>query len=121
MAFQGPDWLASFVNALWSPMVWLGFEPGHLDPSYGNVRISQLLPIFIVVAAVIFIVVRRRKGASVPKYSDPIVSSKVGVDQVPDVTPEQAFRPGQDTIPPTTAAPDKLHKEDTDEDKKEHL
>lgn len=120
LAFQGPDWLASFVNALWSPMVWLGFEPGYLDPSYGNVRISQLLAIFIIVAAVIFILVRRRKGSAVAKYSDPIVSSKTGIDQVPDVTPEQVSRPGQDTVSPT-AATDKLSKEDTDEDKKEHL
>ncbi|MGZ0039158.1 prolipoprotein diacylglyceryl transferase [Paenibacillus ottowii] len=120
LAFQGSDWLASFVNALWSPMVWLGFEPGYLDPSYGNVRISQLLAIFIIVAAVIFILVRRRKGSAVARYSDPIVSSKTGIDQVPDVTPEQVSRPGQDAVS-STAAVDKLSKEDTDEDKKEHL
>jgi phosphatidylglycerol---prolipoprotein diacylglyceryl transferase len=120
LAFQGPDWMSSFLNALWSPMVWLGFEPGYLDPNYGNVRISQLLAIFIIVAAVIFILVRRQKGSSVARYSDPIVSSKTGIDQVPDVTPEQASRPGQDTVPPTVTS-DKHPKEETDEDKKEHL
>ncbi|MCC3380407.1 prolipoprotein diacylglyceryl transferase [Paenibacillus farraposensis] len=120
LAFQGPDWMASFLDALWSPMVWMGFEPGYLDPNYGNVRISQLLAIFIIVVAVIFIIVRRRKGSSVPRYSDPIVSSKAGIDQVPDVTPEQVFRPEQDMVPPATTT-DKLPKEDTDEDKKEHL
>jgi phosphatidylglycerol:prolipoprotein diacylglycerol transferase len=73
-----------------------------------------------VVAAVIFILVRRRKGTSVARYSDPIISSKAGIDQVPDVMPEQVSRPGQDAVPPTATA-DKLSKEDTDEDKKEHL
>lgn len=76
LAFKGPEWLASFVNGLWSPMLWLGFEPGHLDPAYGNVRISQLLALVIIVIAIIFIIVRRRTIPDLPRYSDPIVSTK---------------------------------------------
>ncbi|MFM9281053.1 prolipoprotein diacylglyceryl transferase [Paenibacillus jiagnxiensis] len=84
LAFQGPEWLVSFINGLWSPMVWFGFEPGYLDPAYGNVRISQLLAVGLIVAAVIFIIVRRTSGRAQERYSDPIVSSKATADQVPD-------------------------------------
>lgn len=77
LAFQGAAWLASFVNGLWSPMTWLGFEQGYLAPSYGNIRISQLLAIGIVIAAIIFIIVRRRTVRDLPYYSDPITSTKV--------------------------------------------
>lgn len=41
LAFNGSAGLASFINGLWSPMEWLGFEQGYLDPAYGNIRISQ--------------------------------------------------------------------------------
>lgn len=84
LAFIGPDWLASFVNFFWSPMT-LIFEPGYLDPAYGNVRISQLLPIFIVVAAVLFIVIRRVKGIANIPYSAPIVSTKAAPASIRDV------------------------------------
>jgi phosphatidylglycerol:prolipoprotein diacylglycerol transferase len=77
LAFQGASWLASFVNGLWTPMTWLGFEQGYLAPSYGNVRISQLLALGIVVAAIIFIIVRRSTVRDLPYYSDPITSTKV--------------------------------------------
>ncbi|MGG3454026.1 prolipoprotein diacylglyceryl transferase [Paenibacillus rhizolycopersici] len=83
LAFQGAAWLASFVNGLWSPMTWFGFELGYLAPSYGNVRISQLLAIGIVIAAVIFIIVRRRTVSDLPYYSDPIISTKVAAVEVP--------------------------------------
>lgn len=76
LAFKGPQWLASFVDGLWSPMLWLGFEHGYLDPNYGNVRISQLLALVIIVIAIIFIIVRRRTVSELPRYSDPIVSTK---------------------------------------------
>ena len=76
LAFQGPAWLASFVDGLWSPMVWLGFEQGYLDPNYGNVRISQLLALLIIVIAIILIIVRRRTVTNLPRYSDPIISTK---------------------------------------------
>lgn len=73
LAFTGPDWLVSLVNALWSPMTLL-FEPGTMD--YGNVRISQLLAVLIVIAAIVLIVIRRKKGWASERYSDPIHSSK---------------------------------------------
>ncbi|MCK8489619.1 prolipoprotein diacylglyceryl transferase [Paenibacillus sp. MBLB2552] len=104
LAFQGAAWLASFVNGLWSPMTWLGFELGYLAPSYGNVRISQLLAIGIVIAAVIFIIVRRRTVSDLPYYSDPIISTKVAAAGVPGVTasaePEKAepVKPMETTV-----------------------
>ncbi|MEF3312756.1 prolipoprotein diacylglyceryl transferase [Paenibacillus sp. GYB004] len=73
LAFTAPEWFASIINGLWSPMLVL-FEPGSMD--YGNVRISQLIGILIIIAAVILIVLRRKKGWSAEKYSDPIVSTK---------------------------------------------
>lgn len=75
LAYQGPEWVASFIDALWSPMTVL-FEPGYLDPAYGNVRISQLLAVLLVIAAIVFIIVRRATGAASARYSDPIVSTK---------------------------------------------
>lgn len=74
LAFDAPGWLASLVNALWSPMT-LVFEAGSMD--YGNVRISQLLAVLIIIAAIVLIVLRRKKGWSAEKYSDPIVSTKI--------------------------------------------
>lgn len=94
LAFQGAAWLAAFVNGLWAPMTWLGFEQGYLAPSYGNVRISQLLALLIVVAAVAFIIVRRRTVRDLPYYSDPIVSTKAAAAEnlsaVESAEPEQA-------------------------------
>lgn len=73
LAFTAPSWLASLINSLWSPMN-LVFEAGSMD--YGNVRISQLLAILIIIAAVTLIIVRRKKGWSAERYSDPIRSTK---------------------------------------------
>lgn len=75
LAYIGSEWMASFLNFLWSPMK-LVFEPGYLDPAYGNVRISQLVALLIIVAAVIIIIVRRVKGYANVPYSAPIVSTK---------------------------------------------
>lgn len=69
--FTGPDWLASLMNGLWSPMRAIGFEPGFMTYG-GNVRISQLLAVLIVIAAIVLIIVRRKTGASAAYYSDPI-------------------------------------------------
>lgn len=86
LAFKGPDWLATMVNGLWKPMEWLGFEHGALDAGYGNVRISQLLAILIVVAAVVLIIVRRVTGQAKEHYLDPIISTKSNPDTVPEAT-----------------------------------
>lgn len=76
LAFQGASWLASFINGLWAPMTWLGFEQGYLAPTYGNVRISQLLALLIIAAAIVLIIVRRRTVKDLPRYGDPIVSTR---------------------------------------------
>jgi phosphatidylglycerol:prolipoprotein diacylglycerol transferase len=74
LAFDGPAWLASLMDGIWAPMT-LFFEAGNM--AYGNVRTSQLVGIALILAAVVFIVVRRRKyGAELPRYHDPIVSSR---------------------------------------------
>ncbi|REE91520.1 phosphatidylglycerol:prolipoprotein diacylglycerol transferase [Paenibacillus taihuensis] len=68
LVFAGPQWLASFLKTVWSPMSFFGWgakEPGS------NIRISQLLAVFIIIAAVSFIIIRRKQRRSVP-YSSPI-------------------------------------------------
>ncbi|TVY10319.1 prolipoprotein diacylglyceryl transferase [Paenibacillus cremeus] len=72
--FTGPSWIANVLKALWSPMAALGFEQGKMTYG-GNIRISQLLAVLIVIAAVIWIYVRRKTGAADVYYSDPIVPS----------------------------------------------
>lgn len=75
LAFKGPAWLASFIDVLWSPMK-VTFEAGYLDPAYGNVRISQLVAIAIIIVAVLFIIIRRVNGTNPVAYADPIVNTK---------------------------------------------
>ncbi|WP_410513035.1 prolipoprotein diacylglyceryl transferase [Paenibacillus sp. BR2-3] len=96
LAFNGSTGVEALINTLWSPMKWLGFEQGYLDPAYGNVRISQLLALLIIVAAVALIVIRRVSGQSRAHYSDPILSSKaanadivlpVGAENTPQKAP----------------------------------
>lgn len=69
--FTGPEWLASLMNTLWAPMHWLGFEAGFMTYG-GNVRISQLLAVLIVIAAFILIAIRRKSGMASVRYADPI-------------------------------------------------
>jgi len=74
LAFDGPTWLASLMNGLWSPMA-LFFEAGEM--SYGNIRTSQVVAILLILAAVAFMVYRRKKyGPELANYNDPIRSSK---------------------------------------------
>lgn len=97
LAFQGSSFLESIINSLWAPMTWMGFEQGYLDPAYGNIRISQLLPILIVIVGVIWIVVRRVTGRANERYLDPIVCTKPGSGPTPEATlerkPQQANKP----------------------------
>lgn len=88
--FTGPSWLAALMNGLWSPMRLLGFEQGVLTYG-GNVRISQLLAVLIVIAAFVFIWIRRKTGAAAAFYSDPIVRLGADADEG-RATPE----PGKD-------------------------
>lgn len=76
LAFTAPAWLKGLMDALWSPMLLL-FEPGNM--AYGNVRISQLVAVLLVVSAALFIVYRRRKGYAKERYSDPV--EKIGAPQ----------------------------------------
>jgi phosphatidylglycerol:prolipoprotein diacylglycerol transferase len=76
LAFTGPSWLASLMNGLWSPMK-LTFSSGELIG--GNVRVSQLLSILIILAAFILIYYRRSLVPPTALYSDPIVSTKAPV------------------------------------------
>jgi phosphatidylglycerol:prolipoprotein diacylglycerol transferase len=71
--FSGPSWLAACMNALWSPMN-IFFEPGPMTYG-GNVRISQLVALLIIITAVTFIIVRRRNQDTLAHYSDPIEST----------------------------------------------
>ena len=48
LAFDGPEWLSSFMKALWSPMQLL-FEPGVMV--YGNVRTAQFISVVLALAA----------------------------------------------------------------------
>ena len=73
LAFTGPNWLDRLLEALWSPMLLLA-PPGKMD--YGNIRISQLLAVLLILAAIALIVYRRTKGYAAERYSDPIRSSK---------------------------------------------
>lgn len=69
LAFTGPPWLVALMDMLWSPMRLL-FEPGAM--AYGNVRISQLLAVCIILGAFAFIYYRRIKGFAAEAYADPI-------------------------------------------------
>ncbi|WP_052339718.1 prolipoprotein diacylglyceryl transferase [Gorillibacterium massiliense] len=76
LAFNGPDWLNSFIQWLWSPMKGLlQAEAGSM--SYGTVRTSQLVAIFAFIGAIALIVIRRKMGYAKEKYSDPIISTKI--------------------------------------------
>lgn len=99
LAFKGPDWLASLLNGLWSPMNVL-FEPGYLDPSYGNVRTSQLVAVLIIIAGVIFMVYRRLSGAAAERYIDPIIPARAGqaAGAVPDDADGPSVRDGEERV-----------------------
>ncbi|AWB42901.1 prolipoprotein diacylglyceryl transferase [Paenibacillus sp. CAA11] len=115
LAFQGPDWLATLVNGLWKPLEWFGFEHGALDPAYGNVRISQLLAVLIVIGAMLLIIYRRTRNPKPPRYSDPIISSRQKDDHVGEAAANQ-------TTAQTTTQPAKLEgakAKDRDEETKE--
>src|SRR5690606_15062151 len=71
LAFQGPAWLESMLAFFWSPMNIL-FEPGYLDPAYGNIRIAQLIGVIIILAAIILVILRRVMGYANMRYKDPI-------------------------------------------------
>ncbi|REE66413.1 prolipoprotein diacylglyceryl transferase [Paenibacillus taihuensis] len=79
LAFHGASWAASMMNGLWSPMKLFGFEAGYLDPAIGNIRISQLISVLLVIAAIILIIGRRTTGEAKVRYLDPIINFKTGL------------------------------------------
>ncbi|MGW8822771.1 prolipoprotein diacylglyceryl transferase [Paenibacillus lautus] len=107
LAFQGASGLADFINnTLWAPMTWMGFELGHLDPAYGNIRISQLLSVLIVIGGIVLIIVRRVTDRANVRYLDPIVSTKTGAGP----TPEADLQTNK-TVKSPAPAPAKQHKQ----------
>jgi phosphatidylglycerol:prolipoprotein diacylglycerol transferase len=72
LAFNGPEWLASLMNGLWSPMNMV-FDPGTLPEGGGNIPIAQFISIVIIIGGVILLVVRRRQGYAEERYADPIL------------------------------------------------
>ncbi|WP_128896131.1 prolipoprotein diacylglyceryl transferase [Longirhabdus pacifica] len=75
LSFQGPEWLASFMNTLWTPMTWVFGEAGSMDVGE-NIRMAQLISLIIILVAVLFIVIRRWGGFAKEKYGDPITLQK---------------------------------------------
>ncbi|MMZ60968.1 hypothetical protein D1872_230930 [compost metagenome] len=79
-------------------MTWLGFEQGYLAPTYGNVRISQLLALLIIAAAIVLIIVRRRTVKDLPRYGDPIVSTRSReVESLASAAPSEQSAEGLNT------------------------
>jgi phosphatidylglycerol:prolipoprotein diacylglycerol transferase len=83
LAFHGPSWLVNIIDALWSPMK-ATFELGYLNPDEGNIRSSQLLALILVIACIVFIIVRRSLGMAKERYSDPLFNYKAHVELLPE-------------------------------------
>lgn len=117
LAFKGPDWLASLINGLWTPMHWIFGEQGYLDPSYGNVRSSQLLALLLVIASIVAIIVRRAMNPDRTRYLDPLVRSKTFEENAAGAAvaeaPAAAVRPAEESAPDAAPAP-----ADTEEERK---
>lgn len=65
LTFDGPAWLASLLNGIWTPMNVL-FEPGVMAD--GNIRIAQLVSLGLVLVGGILIVMRRVRSQTVEPY-----------------------------------------------------
>jgi phosphatidylglycerol:prolipoprotein diacylglycerol transferase len=70
LAFYGPEWLASLLYALWSPLSLILGEAGAM--AYGNIRMAQLISLVIVILVVLAMILRRALGYARQKYLDPI-------------------------------------------------
>jgi phosphatidylglycerol:prolipoprotein diacylglycerol transferase len=106
LAFTGPSWLASLMNGLWSPMK-LVFDSGELVD--GNVRVSQLLSILIILAAIVLIYYRRSLQPPTALYSDPIVSTKAPVSVLSnDIVEEVA---NIEELPEVSVMPDETERQ----------
>ncbi|AZH29596.1 prolipoprotein diacylglyceryl transferase [Paenibacillus sp. M-152] len=56
LSFAGPQWLATLLKTMWSPIEFLGW--GAMQTGE-NIRTSQLLAILLIIVAITFIIVRR--------------------------------------------------------------
>lgn len=72
LAWFASNWLANLMKLLWSPMG-LMFQEGEM--SYGTVRVSQLLSVFIILIAICLIAYRRFRNHH-ERYEDPIASNR---------------------------------------------
>jgi phosphatidylglycerol:prolipoprotein diacylglycerol transferase len=90
LAFHGPAWLVKLIDALWSPMT-AAFQQGYLNPAEGNLRSSQLLALILVIAGIVFILVRRQFGWAKERYTDPLINHKLaaGIGEGDIVIPKQ--------------------------------
>jgi phosphatidylglycerol:prolipoprotein diacylglycerol transferase len=62
LAFNGPEWLASILHFLWTPMG-IVFQAGEL--SGGNIRIAQFISMLSVIVAIGIIIWRRARKSEV--------------------------------------------------------
>lgn len=67
LAFDGPAWLATLLETLWSPLG-LWFEPGAM--AYGNVRTAQLVSLLLVLLALMLLLIRRLRRWDEARYRD---------------------------------------------------
>jgi len=65
LAFDGPLWLKSFLQFLWSPLRYF-FAEGAMD--YGIIRIAQWISILLIVFAILILIYRRYSGLSDKRY-----------------------------------------------------
>jgi len=66
LSFNGPDWLASFMNILWAPMNLL-FEPGSLEG--GNIRMAQFIGVVMIIISIIIMLYKKYSSYPV-KYQE---------------------------------------------------
>jgi phosphatidylglycerol:prolipoprotein diacylglycerol transferase len=97
LAFAGPRWFENLIEGLWSPMLLLA-PPGKMEFGYGNIRISQVVAVLLVIIAIALIIYRRAKGYAAAHYSDPILSTKA----VTEVTAVES-QPSESGTAPTKA------------------
>ncbi|AZN39127.1 prolipoprotein diacylglyceryl transferase [Paenibacillus albus] len=95
LAFHGAAWAAKVMDALWSPMKLFGFDAGYLNPAEGNIRISQLISVLLIIAAVTLIIGRRTTGGTKVFYSDPIINYKTGLPAGTEAAAKQTAVPAE--------------------------
>lgn len=67
LAIDGPNWLNTLIEWLWSPMQLL-FEPGAM--AYGNIRTAQLMSLSLIIIGLVYIVYRKKFRNDGMRYLD---------------------------------------------------